>query len=75
MKYISFITLTLVFSTSLFAQNHSIELTIDQKVDSLLHLMTLDEKIGQMTQAERGALENDNDITSYHLGSLLSGGG
>lgn len=37
--------------------------------------MTLDEKIGQMTQAERGMLESLNDISYYSLGSLLSGGG
>lgn len=50
-------------------------LSVDQKVDSLLNLMTLDEKIGQMTQAERGALEKVSDIGFYSLGSLLSGGG
>jgi beta-glucosidase len=37
--------------------------------------MTLDEKIGQMTQAERGALQQESDIRDYVLGSLLSGGG
>ena len=37
--------------------------------------MSLDEKIGQMTQAERGALQDINDIKTYYLGSLLSGGG
>ncbi len=37
--------------------------------------MTLDEKIGQMTQAERGMLESLNDISYYSIGSLLSGGG
>ena len=36
--------------------------------------MTLDEKIGQMTQAERGAVTNA-EITQFRLGSLLSGGG
>lgn len=50
-------------------------LTIDQKVDSLLSIITLEEKIGQMTQAERGALDNIGDIAYYKLGSLLSGGG
>lgn len=59
-----------LLSTS-FSQN----LTIDEKVDSLLNLMTLDEKIGQMTQAERGMLESIDDISYYALGSLLSGGG
>src|SRR5262245_28615840 len=36
--------------------------------------MTLDEKIGQMTQAERAAVTNAQ-ITQFRLGSLLSGGG
>jgi beta-glucosidase len=37
--------------------------------------MTLDEKVGQMTQAERGALRRETDIRDYFLGSVLSGGG
>jgi beta-glucosidase len=37
--------------------------------------MTLDEKIGQMTQADHGALTTPADIKTYFLGSLLSGGG
>jgi beta-glucosidase len=37
--------------------------------------MTLDDKIGQMTQAERGDLTHQSDITTNALGSLLSGGG
>jgi len=37
--------------------------------------MTLDEKIGQMTQASKNALTTPSDITTYYLGSLLSGGG
>jgi len=37
--------------------------------------MTLAEKVGQMTQANKGALASPNDITTYFLGSLLSGGG
>lgn len=41
----------------------------------LVSKMTLDEKIGQMTQAEHSALKDPNDIAKYHLGSLLSGGG
>src|SRR5688500_4497545 len=40
-----------------------------------LSKMTLREKIGQMTQADQGALVTDNDIATYALGSLLSGGG
>ncbi|MEO7841435.1 MAG: glycoside hydrolase family 3 N-terminal domain-containing protein [Anaerolineales bacterium] len=37
--------------------------------------MTLDEKIGQMTQANKNALTTPSDIRTYYLGSLLSGGG
>jgi beta-glucosidase len=46
----------------------------DAKVRALLATMTLEEKIGQMTQAEQNALENVSDIEKYFLGSLLSGG-
>ncbi len=49
--------------------------TLEEQVEAMLGSMTLDEKIGQMTQAERGALTNVSDIKTYHLGSLLSGGG
>jgi beta-glucosidase len=37
--------------------------------------MTLDEKIGQMTQVERTYLNAESDIRDYFLGSVLSGGG
>ncbi|MGK5499116.1 glycoside hydrolase family 3 N-terminal domain-containing protein [Streptomyces sp. URMC 125] len=50
-------------------------LPVGKRVEDLLSRMTLDEKIGQMTQAERGALEAQDDIAGYELGSLLSGGG
>jgi beta-glucosidase len=42
--------------------------------EELLSLMTLEEKVGQMTQAERGDVY-PGDITKYALGSILSGGG
>jgi beta-glucosidase len=37
--------------------------------------MTLDEKIGQMTQVSHDALASASDVTTYGLGALLSGGG
>ena len=46
----------------------------DAEVRELLGRMTLEEKIGQMTQAEQDALKDVNDINTYFLGSLLSGG-
>ncbi|MEU3273169.1 glycoside hydrolase family 3 N-terminal domain-containing protein [Saccharomonospora sp. NPDC006951] len=45
------------------------------RVDDLLGRMTLDDKIGQMTQAERGAITDPADVAAYRLGSVLSGGG
>jgi beta-glucosidase len=36
--------------------------------------MTLDQKIGQMTQPDQMYLKTLDDIENYHLGSLLSGG-
>jgi beta-glucosidase len=44
------------------------------RVDDLLARMSLDEKIGQMTQGERGSV-TPADVTAYRLGSVLSGGG
>lgn len=48
---------------------------IPNRVADLLSRMTLDEKIGQMTQADRGSLSAESDIATYYLGSILSGGG
>ena len=48
---------------------------IDAKVDALLKQMTLDEKIGQMTQVDSAALTKKGDVEKYFLGSVLSGGG
>ena len=50
-------------------------LPVMDRVLDLLSYMTLEEKIGQMTQVDRQFLESDNDINTYYLGSLLSGGG
>lgn len=51
-------------------------LTTEQRVADLLSRMTLAEKIGQMAQAERIDVDADPSlITTYGLGSVLSGGG
>jgi len=47
---------------------------VEVRVEDLLSKMTLDEKIGQMTQAERDGVTID-DIRGYFLGSVFSGGG
>ena len=52
------------------------KLPVKKRVADLLSRMSLAEKAGQMTQAERGALAaTPGDIAFYDLGSLLSGGG
>ena len=51
-------------------------LPVRTRVEDLLRRMTLEEKVGQMTQAERGAVTNDATlVTTWRLGSVLSGGG
>jgi beta-glucosidase len=47
---------------------------VETPVDDLLKRMTLDEKIGQMTQVEKNSIR-PGDITKYYIGSILSGGG
>ncbi|MBN2535187.1 MAG: glycoside hydrolase family 3 C-terminal domain-containing protein [Spirochaetales bacterium] len=49
--------------------------TVGQRVADLLSYMTLEEKIGQMTQVAKNFLSSPNDIKTYCLGSVLSGGG
>jgi beta-glucosidase len=61
-------------ATTLPYENAS--LPVKRRVADLLSRMTLAEKVGQMTQAERAAVDADTtQITSLALGSLLSGGG
>ncbi|MFF9770871.1 glycoside hydrolase family 3 N-terminal domain-containing protein [Streptomyces sp. NPDC014636] len=50
-------------------------LPVRKRVADLVGRMSLAEKAGQMTQAERGAMTAPGDIAAYDLGSLLSGGG
>jgi beta-glucosidase len=46
------------------------------RAELLLGQMTLEEKVGQMTQAERGAVTGDPSlVATWRLGSVLSGGG
>jgi beta-glucosidase len=48
--------------------------SVASRVDDLMSRMTLDDKLGQMTQAERAAVTPDQSA-STKLGSILSGGG
>ncbi|MDX1632332.1 MAG: glycoside hydrolase family 3 N-terminal domain-containing protein [Thermoanaerobaculia bacterium] len=46
----------------------------DAEIDELLEQMTLEEKVGQMTQADMSFIEDPEDVAHYFLGSVLSGG-
>ena len=44
-------------------------------INKMIDGMTLEEKIGQMTQVDYRYLKEKSDIAKYFLGSILSGGG
>ena len=48
--------------------------SFDPQAKALLARMTLDEKIGQMTQPDQEYIKDASDIERYFLGSVLSGG-
>ena len=48
--------------------------SVDDRVATLLGQMTLDEKIGQMTQVEKNSIDAANSA-AFNIGSILSGGG
>jgi beta-glucosidase len=50
------------------------QLSIEKNISRLISCMTLDEKIGQMTQIEKNSIQ-PGDISKYFIGSILSGGG
>lgn len=50
------------------------EQDIQKRVSEILGKMTLEQKIGQMTQTERMVVSPE-EVKAYHLGSVLSGGG
>jgi len=59
----------------LLAATNPVKLSsFDAKAKELLARMTLDEKVGQMTQADQMFLKDPSDIEKYFLGSILSGG-
>jgi beta-glucosidase len=77
MNKIFFLLPLILFGSTVIAQRK----TIDQRVDSVLRLMTLEEKVGQMNQyngpwAATGPLTNDNNLLSQikegKVGSMLN---
>lgn len=71
-----FFLLFVIFSNISFGQVYlDSTAAVEERVEDLLSRMTLDEKIGQMIQADHKAITNMNDMLTYHIGSVLSGGG
>ncbi|MGM0567439.1 MAG: glycoside hydrolase family 3 protein, partial [Bacteroidota bacterium] len=77
MKTIRIFILIFIFSPVLQAQTYlDPDAPVEERVDDLLSRMTLEEKVGQMVQAERGNISGElQHIDEYHIGSVLSGGG
>jgi beta-glucosidase len=48
--------------------------SFDPRIKRLLSELTLEQKIGQMAQADQSFLQNPDDIQRFHLGSVLQGG-
>src|SRR6266513_1797310 len=48
--------------------------SFDPLVRDVISKMTLEEKVGQMVQADQESLTSIDDIARYNMGSLLSGG-
>ena len=75
MKY-TILTLTLfTLFLACVPENKEAAKNPEEKIDSIISLMTIEEKIGQMTQVDQQFLDDIQDISNYALGSLLSGGG
>ena len=53
---------------------HLMDAELESKVEGVLDSMTLAQKIGQMVQTERMAIEPEQ-VKAFHIGSILSGGG
>ena len=74
-KYIVFLGFLIINFSCNNDRNMISESEIDKKVDKLIQSMTLDEKVGQMTQIDQRFLDTITDLSTYSIGSLLSGGG
>lgn len=74
-----FLLIAFITTGNTLAQNPLIETEIEQKVDSVLALMTLDEKIGQLNQHNgswdlTGPIPEDNDYIAQRATLLKNGG-
>ena len=71
----SFVLVILLSLTSCSTSSNNKDAhVIAEKVTNILNQMTLAEKVGQMTQVDLRMFDDINDIKTYHIGSVLSGG-
>ena len=69
------IMIALILGSSFIFSQKMKEDVLNKKVDELLSKMTLEEKIGQMTQVDLDAIKKTpKDVAKYAIGSLLCGG-
>ncbi len=74
MKFRSLMIAMIIASSFVYSQKMN-EDVLNKKVDELLAKMTLEEKIGQMTQVDLDAIKKTpKDVAKYAIGSLLCGG-
>ena len=69
------LTLLIAFLVNACTSSSNNKDAISKKVANTLDQMTLAEKVGQMTQVDMRLLDSPQDIQTYHIGSILSGGG
>ena len=50
---------------------HAVTIALEAKIDALVSLMTLEEKIGQMTQVRHFDDIKPKDIKNKHIGSVI----
>jgi beta-glucosidase len=55
-------------------ENQSQISPVEERINSLIKEMTLEEKIGQMTQVEKNSISPE-EVRNFFIGSVLSGGG
>ncbi len=65
-------TLLLVISTVAITIGSRAQSSFDQRVDSLLSLMTLDEKVGQLVQCNHDEIDRSQWIREGRVGSMLN---
>jgi len=74
MRFSFVLVILLSLSACSTSSNNKDAHVIAEKVSNILNQMTLAEKVGQMTQVDLRMFDDINDIKTYHIGSVLSGG-